>query len=234
MFAILDQLQWNHPLVLQGEELRGNDQLRNCTLDPQGVRQCMQGCPETRLKRIIVSGYNADTGHLQTKLLLSLYLNIPFQAAPVKLGIRATSPIWNNVLGWSYSFQACPSNFLDCFFLDHSPCPYIEVDIEAGPGHLKVDKDRFTDTIGRRIDEKKVLLWYQKAVGMNSNDPIVTIGKFTGLPLQQVTYSYLFRPRYFVRKEIYKRVEAFDLHENCSIMHVRRGDSGILLNRFQI
>jgi len=88
MFAMLDMLQWHHPLVLQGEKLRENENLRNCTIDAQGTKHCMQGCPGTRLKRIIASGYNADTGHLQVKLLLSLYLNIPFQAAPARLGIE--------------------------------------------------------------------------------------------------------------------------------------------------
>ena len=58
----------------------------------------------------------------------AMFLNIPFQAAPLELGWRAVPPLWGGTVGWSYTYRGCASNFLDCFFLDHSPCPLVEVD----------------------------------------------------------------------------------------------------------
>ena len=58
MFAMLDAVQWRHPLVSKPEaHYRTN---RNCSTI-RGVNHCVPGCPGTSLKRMIASGFNADT-----------------------------------------------------------------------------------------------------------------------------------------------------------------------------
>ena len=224
LFAIFDALQWHHPLLAKADELRADPSKRNCTTDYENVKHCVPGCPGTRMKRIIVSGYNADTNHLLVKLLLSTYLNQPFQAAPVYLGFRLIPPLWYKTLGWSYSFGACPSNFIDCFFLEHSPCPKIDIEIEHGPGHKLVDRVRWDDIPNFELPD--TFDWYKAAVGYDTDVPRHAVDGFLGSQSAHAAYTYLFRPRYFVRKEVHRRVDAFPLEsqDTCAIMHVRRGD----------
>ena len=92
----------------------------------------------------------------------SIHLNHPFQVAPVHLGVRVAPPIWDFTIGWSYTFQGCASNFLDCFFLDHSPCPQIDVDVEDVPQSV-LDPNRWKDKHAYMQDDAD---WFKNAVGL--------------------------------------------------------------------
>ena len=91
----------------------------------------------------------------------AFYTGQPFQVAPVHLGVRASPPIWDFTIGWSYTFGACPSHFLDCYFLEHSPCPQLEVDVEDVPREV-LDPARLRDKPAYMNDHVD---WYDKAVG---------------------------------------------------------------------
>ena len=224
--AMLDELQWHHPLVHHyATETPHSRRQPNCTTDPSGQLHCVPGCEGTRLKRAILSGYNADTNHLAVKLLYGLYLNTPFQAAPVRMGHRLIPPLWDGALGWSYTYGTCPSNFLDCVFLDHSPCPKINIEIEEGPGNALANSSRWADINHAHMPDS--IDWYHEAVAYKVDTPRQSVDGFLGMPAAQSVYAYLFRPRYFIRVEVNKRVEAFGMvPRSCAIMHVRRGDSG--------
>ena len=148
-------------------------------------------------------------------------LGIPFQAAPVRLGRRYTPPDWNHELGWTYTFQACPSNFMDCYFLDHSPCPKIDI---FPPENPLLEPARYKDL---RTLIEPLPAWYKAAVGYGVDKPDHSVGDTGALPATHVAYSYLFRPKYHIRREVQRRVERFHLdQDSCATMHVRRGDSG--------
>lgn len=223
LFGSLDYLQWRHTLVAPADKLK-LEVNRNCTTDKNGIRHCIPGCPGTRLKGIIASGYNADAMHLADKLRVALYVNIPFQAAPVRLGQRIIPPFWSDKLGWSYTYGACPSNFLDCLFLDHSPCPAIDVQIHDDPRGGMVDHKRFEDY---KFEIRDTFDWYNKAVGIGTDQPdVIGLEGLHGKASVHIAYSYLFRPKYIMRKEVQRRVDTFSMEDAlCSIMHVRRGDS---------
>eukprot|EP00607_Mallomonas_marina_P003626 CAMPEP_0182440272 /NCGR_PEP_ID=MMETSP1167-20130531/86954_1 /TAXON_ID=2988 /ORGANISM="Mallomonas Sp, Strain CCMP3275" /LENGTH=624 /DNA_ID=CAMNT_0024634177 /DNA_START=836 /DNA_END=2711 /DNA_ORIENTATION=- len=249
LFAILDAVQWRHPYVSKPERYYKTNQ--NCT-EINNKMYCVPGCPKTLLRRIIVSGYNADTKWVASVLLKSLVLNIPLQVSPVRLLYRLAPPRWGNTVGWSYTYGGCASNFLDCFFLDHSPCPHIDVDISDQPALSQLPQSRredskivigkmsqwFKDLTGYKFDFPLHAIgtfksssnispkWYREAVGYGKDKPRHAIGSLVDIPAEQVFYSYVFRPNYRVRQEIQKRVDAFNIQKDtCSIMHVRRGDS---------
>ena len=147
----------------------------------------------------------------------------PMQAAPFKLGFRATPPIWGGTIGWLYTFQGCASNFLDCYFLDHSPCPRINLDVWSIPGVASVDRSRFKPHAKVLNTQSK---WWDKVMGSpTATTPAHTIQGINGLPSEHAMYTYFFRPNYGVRKIIHERIESFELNEACAVMHVRRGDS---------
>eukprot|EP01041_Mallomonas_annulata_P006147 gene6147-12454_t len=197
---------------------------------------CIPGCANTIIKTVTASGYNADTKHLVDKFAqaLSLTSPSPFQAAPVRLGVRATPPIWDHTLGWSYTFGACSSNFLDCFFLDHSPCPKIDIDVNDPPGGvwmnasrlLEQDESSSSSLSLSSLEMNDSPRWLETAVGYKES-------LSSGLT-SHILYSYLFRPKYVIRKEIQRRVDSFRLRMNNNnkkveneryvMMHVRRGD----------
>ena len=55
-------------------------------------------------------------------------------------------------------------------------------------------------------------------------------GIIHGQPAKQILYTYLFRPNYRVRQDVQRRFDKFDIEKDtCTIMHVRRGDSGRVL-----
>eukprot|EP01041_Mallomonas_annulata_P013189 gene13189-27896_t len=103
LFAMIDTVQWRHPLVNRAENYYRTH--RNVSTDKQGILHWVPGCPGTLLKRFFASGYNADTGTVTGGLRKAMYLNIPFQAAPIRLGYRGPPPVWGGTLGWSYTFQ---------------------------------------------------------------------------------------------------------------------------------
>ena len=226
MFAVIDAIQWHHPLVAHADDII-DPARRNCTTDTLGRRHCVPGCPGTFMRMMTASGYNADTGHIVDRFRQSaLQLETPFQAAPVKLGVRATPPIWDHTLGWSYTFQGCPSNFLDCFFMDHSPCPKVDFNMEDRTMNLLVDKRRYAEIRGRHIPSYPD--WFDAATGVGVDRPDYAVGTYITDASYQVSYAYMFRPKYNVRREVQRRVDKFNLtQDSCSIMHVRRGDSGV-------
>ena len=69
--------------------------------------------------------------------------------------------------------------------------------------------------------------WYHTAVGYWTDTPKETVQGFVGSPALQAAYAYLYRPRYFLRAEVSRRVDAFGMTPGtCALMHVRRGDIG--------
>jgi hypothetical protein len=143
--------------------------------------------------------------------------------------------VWKGVQGWTYAFEACKTNFLDCYFLDHSPCPKIRYNLNEpknqkslNTSRLKMPKSGGNPSAGQRP------LWWNQAVGVpkirqKNSIPKRSIRDMSNeaTPTRMVFYSYLFRPNYFVRRLVAKKVKAFDLvkkNEVCAAMHVRRGD----------
>ena len=183
------------------------------------------GSPKTKLKGITGSGWGADTGHIFGAFRDFFSVLEPMQAAPFKLGYRHTPPLWGGTVGWLYTYQGCDSNFLDCYFLDHSPCPRIDMDVWSHPGKANVDKKRFKRSANNQGWGPHPE-WWDKVMGKpTSTMPAHTIQDFNGLPAEQTMYSYFFRPKYEVRKTTHERIQEFDLSEQCAVMHVRRGDS---------
>ena len=63
----------------------------------------------------------------------AIFFQEPIQAAPLTLNSKSLLPLNQSkssadTVGWTYTYEGCPTNFLNCYFLDHSPCPLITVD----------------------------------------------------------------------------------------------------------
>jgi hypothetical protein len=221
LLALIDSLQWRHPAVANAEQFKANG---NCLQDDFG---CVPGCPDTLVKPMTASGYNADVSMVISAFQRAIVFNRPFQVGPVQLGYRATPPLWEDTHGWTYSFGACPSSFLDCYFLEHSPCPRIRFDVRHRK-NTAFNESRMADKILNAAPKEPY--WWQQAIGSpQPSIPIdVTRSYFdyiTDTPAFQTLYAYLFRPKYAVRREVHNRVEAFNLSSGpCAVMHVRRGD----------
>jgi hypothetical protein len=220
LFAILDTLQWRNPLISRSEL---HSTASPCTRNEKG---CIPGCANTKVTRITGSGYSADTFNVYSFLRKALQGNLPVQVSPCTLGRRATPPLWEGIQGWIYTFDACPSHFLDCYFLDHSPCPHIRFDIEnIGLSGFNNSRRQLTD-----INQEAKPSWWSDAVGYpTDNIPDRSIQDLTqgGIPSRHVLYSYLFRPNYSLRRDVQIAMSEFlrdgDL-SSCAVMHVRRGD----------
>ena len=181
------------------------------------------GSPKTKLKGITGSGWGADTGHVVEAFLLSFKHFFPMQVSPFKLGRRFIPPFWSGTVGWKYTFEGCSSNFLDCYFLDHSPCPPIRLDVRNHPGKARINKKRFDFGEWGASSNPK---WWEKVMGKPTTTiPAQTVQNLQGLPAEQAIYAYFFRPKFEVRRIIHHRVQMFNLTEECTILHVRRGDS---------
>lgn len=219
LFAIIDTVQWRHPLV------SNYDRNTKCT---RNMKDCVPGCPGTLVRRITASGYNADANIINWFFKHAIMDNMPMQVSPVRLGTRTVPPIWENIHAWTYTFQGCSSNFLDCYFLDHSPCPYIVFDYD----HRNEASFNMSRTKAISPDGSYEMRppWWAKTVGSPSDlIPEKSIADLTqhAIPTAHSFYSYLFRPNYIVRQEVYRRVQAFNLdvsQETCAVLHVRRGD----------
>eukprot|EP00607_Mallomonas_marina_P008561 CAMPEP_0182418214 /NCGR_PEP_ID=MMETSP1167-20130531/2698_1 /TAXON_ID=2988 /ORGANISM="Mallomonas Sp, Strain CCMP3275" /LENGTH=456 /DNA_ID=CAMNT_0024592313 /DNA_START=332 /DNA_END=1703 /DNA_ORIENTATION=- len=228
LFAMFDALQWRHPLVSRPREYYRRR--KNCTTDEKGITHCEPGCPGTKIRRFFSSGYNADTDTVSGKLREALVLNQPFQLAPLRLNPRLTPPLWDGTIGWTYTFGACPSHFVDCVFIDHSPCPPINIEVHHGPNNGYVDPNRKGDPIFNFEDNAD---WYREAVGSRWFVPRHAVGGLVfGLPARHVAYTYLFRPLYKIRQEVHRRVSHMSVEkDSCALIHVRRGD--IILHPWQ-
>lgn len=86
LFAMLDQLQWKHPLIT-GDELWKASTRVNCT-----GRDCIPGCKHTQLAGISGSGYSADAFNIYNVLRTGFMSNLPMQAFPSTLGKRSIPP----------------------------------------------------------------------------------------------------------------------------------------------
>ena len=138
--------------------------------------------------------------------------------------------VWYGVQGWTYAFEACKTNFLDCYFLDHSPCPKIRYNL------LEKDNQKALNISRLRMPKPAHAFetspsWWQRAMGRPKHRPINAIPAHSikdlaneATPSRMVFYSYFFRPNYFVRQQIMQRLKEFNLVGTCAAMHVRRGD----------
>jgi len=216
LFGMLDALQWSHHDMVASPA-------RRCT-DP---KVCI-GCTNTHLAGITGSGYSADAFNIYSVLREGFLRNIPVQAFPSTLGIRSTPPIWEGVQGWTYSFNACKSNFLDCYFLDHSPCPRITYNINDPKNKITVNTSRLQ--MPPIANQEMRPPWWVNLVGKPTDKiPERSIRDLSidSVPARMAFYSYFFRPNYQVRSHVYNKIQEFNLlgeNDVCAAMHVRRGD----------
>lgn len=227
-FAILDQLQWKHPYVAHSERFKENV---GCN---RSITGCVPGCNYTLIKTMTASGYSADIFNTLYSFPRTMLDNVPLQIGPVMLHeYDRYSPPWNKVDGWTYTFQGCHTNFIDCFFLDHSPCPHISFDVRM-PGKAFINQSRLTPVSGDREYPMRPE-WWPKAVGRPSDKvPERSIKDLThaAWPSGQAIYNYFFRPNYKLRHEVYTRINKLNLQfDSCAVVHVRRGD--ILFHHLQ-
>ena len=232
LFAMIDSVQWEHPAVLNHK----NHEKGQCVdaNTKEAKPNCLLGCPDTFIHRVTASGYGADTWHLMLDTRRALAWHDPVQMAPLRMGQQKLGgPAWEGSTGWTYTYGGCPSNFVDCYFLSHTPCPAITVDpyeilgenrsrVKAWylPEISKVDEATFNG-----LDK-----WWHQVLGSETPQPGTEILRASvenhhGRPAEQVFYSYMWRPNYGLRKEVQRRVKNFDLNEPCASMHVRRGDT---------
>lgn len=220
LFAMIDTMQWNHPFVAEAVKYRA---MPMCNTSVSG---CVPGCPKTKIKGITGSGWGADTGHVVQAFQRFFVDFEPMQAGPFRLGYRYTPPLWGGTIGWLYTYKGCSSNFLDCYFLEHSPCPQINMDTSIDPGKAIVDKKRFESSKPQNHGWSSKPAWWEKVMGPQSTGaPENTIRDLHGIPANHVMYSYFFRPKYDLRKIIHERMVKFKLESPSAVMHVRRGDS---------
>lgn len=206
VYALIDFVQWRHPKVQQADKLKR--ECRNASIAHTLV--CENGCPETVVRKFTMSGWHASAGHAYNIFKSAFFLSQPFQAAPYgPFPYRIIPPLWEGAIGWHYTYGGCESNFLDCHFLDHSPCPHIRtMNVEPNDRNKPIGWDEVPTSYD----------WFNKAVGR-------TNAAHAG-DTNYIFYSYLFRPNYRLRLEINQRVTAFNLElGSCALMHVRRGDA---------
>ena len=86
MFAMLDHLQWHHPLVT------GHNSIVNRGRPSCEKNDCTHGCERTQLAGITGSGYSADAFNSYNVLREGFMRNIPIQVFPSTLGARSIPP----------------------------------------------------------------------------------------------------------------------------------------------
>jgi hypothetical protein len=129
----------------------------------------------------------------------------------------------------SYTYEGCSSHYLDCYFLDHSPCPKIHFDVINHKGQTNFDEKRRQPLLSHSQYTSRPEWWSSTVGSAQPNIPDDTIMDYGSYrpesPGFHVLYTYFFRPRYEVRLEVHNRVEAFNYGQlPCAVMHVRRGD----------
>jgi hypothetical protein len=230
LFAMFDILQYRHPAVTSASTRFVMNV--NCTKD---THNCTPGCDKTKIVVTWCAGWGADTVRFADNLLRSLVDFQPMQIGPVRYPYRKSFPAWNNQIGWSYTFGACQSNFLDCFFLDHSPCPAILADVWNDPGLININQksNRFISNKPQNENYNTRPLWWKELVGTPTvNIPETMLYDLKGEIALHTAYSYFLRPKYNLRTLIHQKVDSFHLlQDSCAFMHVRRGD--ILLHGSQ-
>ena len=171
---------------------------------------------------MIASGWGGDTGMMMQNLMRAVMNNYPVQLAPVRLGKRTMPPIWEGVDSWPYMFQGCNhSNFVDCFFLDHSNCPRITFDPKNYPGKSNFDKKRLEDHPSRQVRPS----WWSPTVGFPSkHTPEETIEDLFSYTAQHIFYTFFLRPNFRLRREVDEMFQKSPLKmkNKCAVLHVRR------------
>ena len=217
IFAMIDILQWQHPSVRDTvQKYKANF---NCSKENAG---CTPGCPNTKVVVTWCSGWGADTNHMAEELLRSLVDNEPLQIGPVRYPFRKSFPAWNDKIGWSYTFGACNSNFLDCFFMDHSPCPPIIADVWNDPGLININQSspRFKSRKPENENFESRPSWWKRVEG--SVQPRQDL---RGDVVRHTLYTYFIRPKYELRRKVQIAVDRFSMEQDsCVFLHVRRGD----------
>lgn len=231
LFAMIDNVQWHHPSV----QVSKNKTLLQPQCNQSYMKPgCVMGCPGTFLSRMTASGFGADSWHLVIDARRALLWHWPVQTAPLRLGQpKFGGPDWQGQIGWTYTYGTCPSNFMDCYFIEHSPCPVVTVDpydvlvfnrsrVRAWniPGTRKLDFDVFSRANKWWYD----VMQTEPLSGGGAYIPNQSVGSYDNIAAEHTFYTYMWRPKYEVRKEIHRRVNDFNLTENCAAMHVRRGD----------
>jgi hypothetical protein len=147
--------------------------------------------------------------------------------------------VWEGTQGWTYAFGACKTNFLDCYFLDHSPCSKIRHNVKDTANKAVVTFNASRLQMPPLPNMQLRPKWWSPLVGRPSERvPERSIRDLdqASVPARMVFYSYLFRPNYFIRQLVEKKVKEFNFGggmdgEVCATMHVRRGD--VLLHQGQ-
>lgn len=150
--------------------------------------------------------------------------------------------VWEGQHGWTYTFGGCESDFLDCFFLDHSPCPPVVLDVRA---LNRSELDLFSFNSSRLLLADGGKVGFELKGDANTWERLVGEGSALvprrsirdlwpdALPSRHVFYSYFFRPKYSLRRAVYERLSKFTentrqlpggRHPSCATLHVRRGD----------
>ena len=193
---------------------------KNCNGNISG---CVPGCPQTILHRMTASGFSADIANIARPFMMQMINNRPFQVFPVVLGYYRLMPMFAGIEGWTYTFGMCKSNFLDCVFLDNSPCPKIRYDVQERTGRSDLNRSRLR--INGRPDVSRPS-WFLQAFGdVTPVQPADIFRYFWDIPFTHAAQTYFSRPKYKFRMKIHKRVNRFDYGDMpCAVMHVRRGD----------
>ena len=138
--------------------------------------------------------------------------------------------MWEGVQGWTYAYGACKTNFLDCYFLDHSPCPKIVYSLRD-PRNKDIQFNRSRLDMPRVRNQEMRPKWWTPLVGRASKmipETSIRDLSHSSIPSRMAFYSYFFRPNYSLRRSIEQRVKDFGLQkkngEVLAAMHVRRGD----------
>lgn len=148
--------------------------------------------------------------------------------------------VWEGVQGWTYAFGACKSNFLDCYFLDHSPCTKITHNLNDRRNSKVVQFNRSRLVMPEVAGLEMRPAWWAPLVGQPRSDvperSIRDLDQEGSVPSRMVFYSYFFRPNYSLRRAVHQRVQDFGLAAGAgggalTALHVRRGD--VLLHQGQ-
>jgi hypothetical protein len=113
--------------------------------------------------------------------------------------------------------------FLDSLFSVYSVTIH---HIYLEPGTISMNKSRFVSNHKGRDDFDELPSWWTTAMGTpHQKMPENTVLNLKDDHASQVFYSYLFRPKYFLRRQLELAVRSFALEQDsCAYMHIRRGD----------
>ena len=252
--AIVDTIQYQNPYIMKYLGINSTQhhiikkkRKEQCTLNI--TTNCLMGCPKTWLSRITGSGWGADSYHLQLDVRRAVLYNSPYQAAPMTLGLKKSllsdENLWDiGSQGWSYTYGKCKSNFLDCYFLSHSPCPTVQVDPYKVLKKERRSRVRSWNTKMGDNDRNRIVksnewwssvmhdeylshyknVYKSKEFLQNLIEEIHFMKKITDFAPGHFFKTYMLRPNYELRKYVFEQKKMFNLNEKCAVLHLRRGD----------